>query len=392
MGPKLKNTQASKSPPTIPGGAVTIVEKTVISKGRKNRKKNKSKRSQNFLGLGALSGTGGKLGVGNTFSSSRSKRDMIIEESEYVAEVTVANQPNFNVTSFGINPGNATLFPWLSSIAKQFEKYQFERLCFVYKKEVSEFATNGQTGKVILSVDFDAADPLPATKQQMEDTVPHADAMPCESFALRVDARDLKPASTDAKYVRAGGVPGGTDIKTYDLGNLNVATIGSTVNAAVGELHVVYRVKLMKPVLENLAGAPANRSAAAWSSSANTLLTTATPLTVPFATLQSNGLAIVNTAGSFVPPPGNYIISVFIEIGYGGSGTVASFAIQKNGVTTGGIDTPTMTFTAASLTTVAMNQTIFFSANGTDALTVAATSTFSTSNSSVNGNIVFLAV
>jgi len=121
----------------------------------------------------------GMTGVGNTVSSRTSRRDMIIEESEFIGAVTVANQPNYNVTQYPINPGQASTFPWLSTIAKQYEKYVIERLAFIYKKEVSEYATAGQTGKVIMSVDYDAADAPPATKQQQEDTIPHADAMPC---------------------------------------------------------------------------------------------------------------------------------------------------------------------------------------------------------------------
>jgi hypothetical protein len=376
-------------------GPLTKAQAARINNPKGNKKKNKpavmavvstkKARKPTYLGFGALQGTGGNLGVGRTSSSVRSKRDMVIEESEYIAEVTVANEPNFNVVSYAINPGNSTTFPWLSTIAKQFEKYSFEKLSFVYKKEVSEFATNGQTGKVIMSVDYDASDPAPATKQQMEDTVPHADAMPCESFALQCDLRDLRPTATDAKYVRSGGLPGNSDIKTYDVGNLMVATVGQTSNAAVGELHVVYRVRLIKPVLENLAGAPTNYSISAYSTSANTALTTTTPISLDFVTVQSNGLGIVDAAGQYTPPPGNYTATFTAQFAFTGNATIVTAYLQKNGATIGTTSHPAFTFTSGTFTTLPITQSAYISANGTDYINVVVEAVFSTGTCTCNG-------
>jgi hypothetical protein len=56
------------------------------------------------------------------------------------------------------------------------------------------------------------------------------------------------------KYVRPGAQPANTDIKTYDSGNLFVSTQGQGGTTNCGELHVRYRVRLMKPVLESVGG------------------------------------------------------------------------------------------------------------------------------------------
>jgi hypothetical protein len=148
-----------------------------------------------------------------------------------------------------VNPGQVQTFPWLSTIAKNFEKYCFEKLEFYYKREVSEFASNGQTGKVIYSFDTDASDPIPFGKQEMEATDPHEDALPSENFRLPVPAKMLLPLLSDAHFVRPGALPANTDLKTYDVGALNVATQGTAANTATGELHVRYRVRLMIPVI-----------------------------------------------------------------------------------------------------------------------------------------------
>jgi len=313
----------------------------------------------------------GMTGVGATSSIRTSRRDMVIEESEFVGAVNVANEPNFNVTAYPINPGQAALFPWLSTIAKQFEKYRFEKLAFVYKKEVSEYATAGQTGKVILSIDYDASDPPPATKQQMEDTIPHADAMPCQSFSLPLDPRDMNATATDAKFVRVGGLPGAADIKTYDVGNLNVATQGIPSNTEVGELHVVYRCRLMKPVLENLAGPPANNSVSLFQSTTTQTYTSATPATALNATAVANGVNVVNTAGSMVPPPGNYLVDLMVWA----ADTVneelsVKLDFQKNATSLFRVSPPVSEFAAVgSAGSGTVSASIYVSANGTDAFT-----------------------
>jgi len=148
-----------------------------------------------------------------------------------------------------VNPGQSTTFPWGSKVAQLYEEYEFEQLEFYYKREVSEFATNGQAGKVILSFDYDAADPTPTTKQQVEDSDPHVDGMPCTPL-LRLPIDRVMMRKGDAKFVRPGAQPANTDIKTYDVGNLIVSTQGCTNTTTIGELHVRYRVRFSKPVLE----------------------------------------------------------------------------------------------------------------------------------------------
>jgi hypothetical protein len=178
---------------------------------------------------------------------------MPIWESEYIAEITPTAEPGFSLQQFPVNPGQAATFPWLARIAQNFEKYEFEFLRFCYRREVSEFATNGVTGKVIMSFDSDATDSAPTTKQQMLDTDPHADGMPCESFELEIP-KDILQKLNDAHFVRPGAQPANTDLKTYDIGTLNVACQGTAANTVVGELHAEYALRLRVPILENTAG------------------------------------------------------------------------------------------------------------------------------------------
>lgn len=308
-------------------------------------------------------------------------------EDEYIAEV--AGSTGFATTSFPINPGQAVTFPWLSKEALLWEKYRFEELEFYYRPEVSAFATNGQSGKVMLSCDYDAADPPPGTKQQVEDTHPHNDAMPYEEVVLRLEPKEMYQLA-DSKYVRPGGLPGATDIKTYDCGNLFVSTIGCTNTTTIGELRVRYCVVFDVPVLENTGGAPQNNQVAYFVSVGDEAAVSGTPLQVALATSLANGLNAVNTAGSIVLPAGNYLVDYTSKDKAATDITLGTLLFQKNGVTVS--DPPAFSIGAVALCLQAtLAGSAFVSSNGTDAFTLISTVTGSGAVTS-NGTVRFVAV
>ena len=99
------------------------------------------------------------------------------------------------------------------------------------------FAAAGQRGQVIMSFDYDASDHPPTDKQQMEATWPHKDDMPYKEIRLNLPIAEL--TGPGGKYVRPGLPPTGTDIKTYDVGVLHIATSGmESLDAYIGELRV----------------------------------------------------------------------------------------------------------------------------------------------------------
>jgi len=323
---------------------------------------------------------------GSTRNSQNTRQRAVFEEDEYIGEIT--GTVAFQNTQFQVNPGQVGTFPWLSTIAARFEKYRFQYLEFYYKREVSEFATAGQTGKVIMSFDTDALDAPPASKQQMEDTVPHVDAMPCENMRLVIAPQYLH-GQTDAYYVRPGGLPAGGDIKTYDVGNLNVGTIATTA-AVVGELHVRYRVELMIPVLENqLVQAP--RSAAYFQSAAGEASGgTGVATTLLLATATQNGLGIVNTAGSMVPPVGSYLVTAVNTAlnTVPGDLTASVLNFKKNGAV---VNLVPMEQSVAA-TDLETSLTCVVTASGTDAFLLQATNAFTGGGQTNSAAITWLLI
>lgn len=163
-----------------------------------------------------------------------------ISNSEYIADITSAS-PNFSITSFPINPGLASTFPWLCLVATRFESYIFESLEFEYKP----ICPTSEPGKVILAVDFDAADPPPSSKIQIGMYQDAASTSPWDSCVYRCTKANLHKFMPQ-RYVRGGGNTG--DVKTYDTGNMFVATQNTADGTrTLGELWVHYTVRLATP-------------------------------------------------------------------------------------------------------------------------------------------------
>lgn len=265
---------------------------------------------------------GGKSGFGN-------KKSIIISEEEYVCEINSNNSSTAfflpAAQQFGVNPGQVSLFPWLSTIAANYQKYQFLDLEFIYQPEVTPYAPSGaNTGKVILCAEYNSALGPPNNKEDMEDINPNANDLPYKNIYLKMDPSEMHKNS-DAKFIRSAGLPGGSDIKTYDCANLFIAAQGQNVaTTALGELHVRYTVKLFDPIILGQLGLPNNYTVTNLFDSKQGL-TTATPYQPLLAAVAStslpvvNGIGVVNTAGSIVPPIGNYLLTVGVTFYVTGS-------------------------------------------------------------------------
>jgi len=343
-------------------------------------------------------GSGPRNPMGRGFPTGnypRGTRWCRVEEDEYIADI--AGSTGFATTSFPVNPGQAGTFPWLSKQAAQWEKYRWEYLEFYYKPEVSAFATQGQAGKVILSMDYDAADAPPASKQQAEDTDPHTDAMPYEDLLLALDPRQMFEMAV-SKYVRPGGLPGSTDIKTYDSGNLSVSTIANTNTTLLGELHVRYAVIFEVPVLEAGAGNPAAaNNQVAWfqSTTAEAAGATTVPTTVALATATNNGLGAVNTAGSIVLPAGNYLVDYDLLAAntVAGDSSKVVADLQVGGVSVWKVTPPAVASSAIGAgIAVSLAGSVFVSLSGTQALTLVATITYSGGTETMVGSMRITAI
>jgi len=163
-----------------------------------------------------------------------------IRHREYVADIT--GSVLFVIQQYNINPGLALLFPWLSQLAILFESYLVNGLKFQFRTE----APTSQAGKAMLAVDWDVLDAVPASKTALMQERTKADSPVWVDLDLNCDIADLRKFGTQ-RFVRNGTAPSGSDLKTYDVGMLSVATQGVTGAPVIGELWVEYDIELITP-------------------------------------------------------------------------------------------------------------------------------------------------
>ena len=175
-----------------------------------------------------------------------------VTHKEYVCDIFGPEMAGtFQNQTFSLNPALQQTFPWLSQIAANFDEYTFGQLMFTYRSTVTDFvATNGQIGSVIMATQYNAEDTPFQNKQDAMEYDGAISGKCSQDIIAGVECDPHKNSGSYGKYTRAGPVPQSEDIKTYDLGTLNVAisnTPANFANQAMGELWVSYTVQLRKP-------------------------------------------------------------------------------------------------------------------------------------------------
>lgn len=158
-----------------------------------------------------------------------------VRHREYVGDVLGSTA--FSTTVFKINPGLAGSFPWLANMAANFEKYRFRSLRFMFESSVA----TTQAGSVMLGIDLDTLDAVPATKAQMlqMQNVVRSNVWDCSQSSL--------PEGVPELFTRTGAVPAGADAKTYDAGQLIIGVVGTADTSVIGEAWFEYDVELHTP-------------------------------------------------------------------------------------------------------------------------------------------------
>lgn len=180
----------------------------------------------------------------------------VICHREYIGDVfsggTLSGTfTNFETTSYNINPALPGTFPWLSTVAAQYEEYIIHGMVFEFKSTSADAlnSTNTALGVVIMGTQYNASSPTFETKQQMENSEFTMSARPSIN---QLHAIECAPRETPMSilYTRRGGLAANQDIKTYDLAKFTIATQGmQQTNVNLGELWVTYHIEFLKPKL-----------------------------------------------------------------------------------------------------------------------------------------------
>lgn len=169
-------------------------------------------------------------------------KGFVVSHREYLQDIS-SSDSNFRNTTISVNPGLSPSFPWLSAIASRFESYLFKRLHYVYEP----ICPTTTPGSVMMAVDYDAADSPPATKTALMSYRSAVRSSPWSKVRFDALKSDLRKFGVQ-RYVRATANPATTDIKTYDVGNLQIATQNTpAAPTTLGELYVEYDIEFFTP-------------------------------------------------------------------------------------------------------------------------------------------------
>lgn len=168
----------------------------------------------------------------------------VIAHREYVSDIYGTSA--FTNRSYDINPSNVDLFPWLSSLAHNYQQYKLHGFIVEFKPLITDFVTSGAPGVIIMATNYDVNDPPYASKQAMENSEFAVSVKPTCSLIHGVEC---DPAQTNVpiKYVRSP--TSNLDNPLYDWGKLQIATQGNPAGQLIGELWVSYLVEFYKPTL-----------------------------------------------------------------------------------------------------------------------------------------------
>jgi hypothetical protein len=192
-----------------------------------------------------------------TVVNSVNNGSVIVRHREYLQDIN-ASIP-FTITPLNLNPGLIGSFPWLSAIAQHFEQYRFRGLLFEFKSLSSDAvlsaATSSALGSIVMATQYNALNPTFPDKFTMENYEFANSSKPSISFIHPVECAG-RDTTISELYVRSGANPAGSDIRLYDLGVFNIASVGMQASSGVaGELWCTYEIELIKPKISNPIGA-----------------------------------------------------------------------------------------------------------------------------------------
>lgn len=179
---------------------------------------------------------------------STHKRGTRIVEREFVGTVSsgslVGGVSEFFNTSYSINPADSATFPWLHTLASQYDQWEPNGIVFEFISTSSEYnGANQALGVVIMATDYDVMDPLYTNKQTMENADYSCATKPSVSMLHGIEC-DPKERPMPLLYT---GHRTDSDPRFHTMGNFQVATVGmSAAGIPLGELWVSYDITFYK--------------------------------------------------------------------------------------------------------------------------------------------------
>lgn len=167
----------------------------------------------------------------------------------------VLGTSGFVNNSYIVNPTDANTFPWLSTIATNFEQYKPHGVMFEYRSmsSDSQVGSTVSLGQVLLATEYNVLANRFVTPEEMLNSQWSESVKPSNNCGHYIEcAKGMTPNTP--LYCRDPSDGGVSDARLYDLANFQIATQGmpsSGDGQIIGQLYIIYDIELMKPVLSD---------------------------------------------------------------------------------------------------------------------------------------------
>jgi hypothetical protein len=135
---------------------------------------------------------------------------------------------------YRINPSNGVLFPWLQTLAANFDQYTFSNVALQYVP----LCSTTETGRVAMYFDKDSQDLEPADRVELANMAHLTETSAWAEALLNVPTDRVKRFTDDSSTA---------DPKLLDLGQVGIATYGGSGTNPVGDIFIRYTVTFFEP-------------------------------------------------------------------------------------------------------------------------------------------------
>jgi hypothetical protein len=152
-----------------------------------------------------------------------------------------------------INPiyaNNVLMFPWLSTIAPNWQKYKILGMVFEYVPTSTNAISAGTpaVGSIAMCMNYDAYAPVPTAMANLLNTQGAVSCRPQDSMVCAVEC-DPGVTPTNPLFIDVTGA--GPDSHWYVFGNLITASQGPAAYSGAGQIWVSYDLLLISPWIES---------------------------------------------------------------------------------------------------------------------------------------------
>jgi len=185
------------------------------------------------------------FGVGNN--------EVRVTHREFVQSLAVpVDATQFNNITFDINPGNSSLFPWLSKMARNYQQYRINGMVITFKSMTSEYSSAGSLGTVGIATNYNVNDVPYANLVAFENSQFAVVNKPSLSIIHALECREFAKNGLQLYVSDPGNQDAVTsDARFYNFAKLQVMTDGlpQAAGTTLGQLWVSYDITLLKPIM-----------------------------------------------------------------------------------------------------------------------------------------------